>query len=109
MKKAKRSYVLRARAERQADTRARIVEAIMNLHAEVGPRHTTVSAIAKPVLLFSPSRSYDESAIAATPSTMPTHVTVEGFVPDTAMSHAIGTPDITTAAAGAADRKEPRE
>jgi AcrR family transcriptional regulator len=47
MKKAKRSYVLRARAERLADTRARIVEAIMFLHQEVGPRHTTISAIAK--------------------------------------------------------------
>jgi AcrR family transcriptional regulator len=47
MKKAKRPYVLRARAERQADTRARIVEAIMHLHGEVGPRNTTVSAIAE--------------------------------------------------------------
>jgi AcrR family transcriptional regulator len=47
MKEAKRSYVLKARARRLADTRARIVEAIMFLHQEVGPRHTTVSAIAK--------------------------------------------------------------
>lgn len=47
MKKAKRSYVLKARAKRLADTRARIVEAIMFLHQEVGPRHTTISAIAK--------------------------------------------------------------
>lgn len=47
MKKAKRTYVLRARADRQADTRARIVEAIMHLHGEVGPRNTTVSAIAR--------------------------------------------------------------
>lgn len=47
MKKAKRAYVLRARADRQADTRARIVEAIMHLHGEVGPRNTTVSAIAE--------------------------------------------------------------
>jgi AcrR family transcriptional regulator len=47
MKKAKRSYVLKARAKRLANTRARIVEAIMCLHQEVGPRHTTISAIAK--------------------------------------------------------------
>lgn len=47
MKKAgKRAYVLRARGERLAETRTRIVEAIMRLHEEVGPRHTTVSAIA---------------------------------------------------------------
>src|SRR5215470_19043989 len=46
MKKAKRGYVLRARAEQAAQTRARIVEAIMQLHQEVGPRNTTISAIA---------------------------------------------------------------
>src|SRR5262245_63643931 len=46
MKKAKRRYVLRARAEHVAETRARIVNAIMKLHEEVGPRSTTVSAIA---------------------------------------------------------------
>ena len=39
--------MLKARAERQANTRARIVEAIMHLHQDVGPRHTTVSAIAR--------------------------------------------------------------
>jgi AcrR family transcriptional regulator len=46
MKKRKRRYILRARAELVAETRARIVEAIMRLHGEVGPRNTTVSAIA---------------------------------------------------------------
>jgi AcrR family transcriptional regulator len=46
MKKVKRRYVLRARGEQVAETRARIIEAIMRLHEEVGPRHTTVSAIA---------------------------------------------------------------
>lgn len=46
MKKRKRRYVLRARGQQVAETRARIVEAIMQLHGEVGPRHTTVSAIA---------------------------------------------------------------
>ena len=47
MKKAKRRYELRARGEEVAKTRARIVEAIMRLHGEVGPRNTTVSAIAE--------------------------------------------------------------
>ena len=46
MKRVKRRYVLRARAERVAETRARIVEAIMRLHEALGPRNTTVSAIA---------------------------------------------------------------
>lgn len=46
MRKAKRRYVLRARAEHVAETRARIVVAIMELHEQVGPRNTTVSAIA---------------------------------------------------------------
>jgi len=47
MKKVKRRYELRARGEEVAKTRARIVEAIMRLHGEVGPRNTTVSAIAE--------------------------------------------------------------
>ena len=45
-KTKKRPYVLRARGERVADTRARIVEAITQWHREIGPWHTTVSAIA---------------------------------------------------------------
>jgi AcrR family transcriptional regulator len=46
MKRTKRRYVLRMRGDQVAETRARIVEAIMGLHGEVGPRNTTVSAIA---------------------------------------------------------------
>jgi AcrR family transcriptional regulator len=46
MKRAKRRYEQRVRGARVAETRARIVEAIMSLHGEVGPRNTTVSAIA---------------------------------------------------------------
>jgi AcrR family transcriptional regulator len=46
MKKVKRRYELKARGEQVAETRARIVEAIMQLHQDVGPRNTTVSAIA---------------------------------------------------------------
>jgi AcrR family transcriptional regulator len=46
MKKRKRPYVQRVRGDHVAETRARIVEAIMQLHQEIGPRNTTVSAIA---------------------------------------------------------------
>jgi AcrR family transcriptional regulator len=42
-----RTYQLRRRAERQADTRRRIVEAAVALHTSVGPLQTTVSAIAE--------------------------------------------------------------
>ncbi|MFN3892201.1 MAG: TetR/AcrR family transcriptional regulator [Beijerinckiaceae bacterium] len=41
-----RSYKLNERARSQAETRQRIVEAAVQLHEELGPRATTVSAIA---------------------------------------------------------------
>lgn len=41
-----RKYELRRRAERQAETRRRIVEAAIALHTTVGPARTTLSAIA---------------------------------------------------------------
>jgi AcrR family transcriptional regulator len=47
MSSQKRPYELKARAERQAETRARIVDATVALHAEVGPARTTVSEIAR--------------------------------------------------------------
>src|SRR3954451_10637574 len=40
-------YELKQRAERQAQTRQRIVEATVDLHTEVGPAATTISAIAE--------------------------------------------------------------
>lgn len=43
----KRTYVLRHRAERQADTRRRITEAAVALHLEVGPAATQVSEVAR--------------------------------------------------------------
>lgn len=43
----KRKYVLRRRAERQQATRDRIVKATVALHEELGPRATTISAIAE--------------------------------------------------------------
>jgi AcrR family transcriptional regulator len=44
---AKRKYELKRRAENQATTRQRIVEAALQLHATVGPARTTVMDIAK--------------------------------------------------------------
>jgi AcrR family transcriptional regulator len=46
MSEEKRPYRLNARAKAQDETRRRIVEATMQLHEEIGPRATTISAIA---------------------------------------------------------------
>jgi AcrR family transcriptional regulator len=45
----KRKYELKARAERQRQTRERIVEATVSLHEEVGPARTTIADIARRV------------------------------------------------------------
>lgn len=42
----KRTYTKRRRAEQEAATRQRIVEATMALHEELGPRETSISAVA---------------------------------------------------------------
>jgi AcrR family transcriptional regulator len=42
-----RAYQKRKRAEREAETRRRIVEATVALHTSVGPARTTISAIAE--------------------------------------------------------------
>ena len=42
-----RTYTLRRRAEQQADTRRRIVEAAVDLHSSIGPAATTFSMIAE--------------------------------------------------------------
>src|ERR1700682_1918487 len=47
MSSASRKYELKARAEKQAATRLRIVEATSELHEEVGPARTTVAEIAR--------------------------------------------------------------
>lgn len=44
---SKRRYILKQRAESQEETRRRIVEAAAHLHEKVGPRETTISAIAE--------------------------------------------------------------
>jgi AcrR family transcriptional regulator len=43
----KRPYRMRVRAERQAETRRRIVEAAVELHSTVGPARTSLSAVAE--------------------------------------------------------------
>ena len=43
----KRTYTLRRRAEQQAETRQRIVEAAVALHGSLGPAATTVSMVAE--------------------------------------------------------------
>ena len=42
-----RTYTLKRRAEQQAETRQRIVEAAVDLHGSVGPALTTISMIAE--------------------------------------------------------------
>ena len=42
-----RRYELKQRAERQAETRQRIIEAVVALHREIGPGRATISAIAE--------------------------------------------------------------
>ena len=44
---SRRKYELRQRAETQAHTRARIVEAALELHGTVGPARTNISEIAR--------------------------------------------------------------
>lgn len=43
----KRAYRLGKRAQQQAETRRRIVEAAVDLHSTIGPAHTTVAQIAE--------------------------------------------------------------
>jgi len=42
-----RNYRLKRRAERQAETRRRIVDATVELHTSVGPARTTISGLAE--------------------------------------------------------------
>lgn len=42
-----RKYTLKRRAEKQAETRERILDAVVALHEELGPAQTSISAIAE--------------------------------------------------------------
>jgi len=47
MKGRKRPYVQKARRRRREQTRMRIVRALVALHQEVGPKNTTIAAVAE--------------------------------------------------------------
>jgi AcrR family transcriptional regulator len=47
MNTSKRTYQLKKRAERQDETRQRIVEAAVALHEQIGPAQTSISGIAE--------------------------------------------------------------
>src|SRR6187551_1537752 len=47
MKLMARTYTLKRRAEQQAETRQRLVEAAVDLHGTVGPARTTFSMVAE--------------------------------------------------------------
>ena len=47
MGKQARSYVQTARRQSQEETRTRIVKALVELHQELGPKNTTIAAVAK--------------------------------------------------------------
>lgn len=47
MSSEKRQYELKARADRQQETRRRIIDATVELHEELGPARTTISEIAR--------------------------------------------------------------
>ena len=47
LKMMARTYTLKRRAEQQAETRRRIVEAAVDLHGSVGPAQTTLSMVAE--------------------------------------------------------------
>lgn len=47
MTKRKRPYRMRQRAASQQETRLKVIEATMQLHEELGPRNTSISAIAE--------------------------------------------------------------
>jgi AcrR family transcriptional regulator len=46
-RKRTRAYIQTRRADQQADTRRRIVEATVDLHSEIGPALTTISMVAE--------------------------------------------------------------
>src|SRR5262245_30208938 len=47
MKSSTRTYQLKKRAERQDETRQRIVDAAVELHEQLGPAQTSISVIAE--------------------------------------------------------------
>ena len=87
-----RKYELKERAERQAETRRRIVDAVVALHRQIGPARTTISAIAERagVERLTVYRHFaDESSLFAACSA---HFATEVPPPDPALWSAIRQP-----------------
>ena len=92
-RKRPRSYALGRRAESQAETRQRIVEATVELHGTIGPVRTTISAIAEKAAVqrltvyrhFPDERSLLEACSSHARALMP--------VPDAAAWRAIADPE----------------
>jgi AcrR family transcriptional regulator len=98
----KRAYRLSARAESQAETRRRIVDAAIELHEKLGPAHTPISAIAERagVTRLTLYRHFpDEAAIFAACTS---HWGAQHPFPDVALWAAIRDPAARAAAALAA-------
>jgi AcrR family transcriptional regulator len=98
----KRTYRLSARAESQAETRQRIVDAAIALHEKLGPAHTPISAIAERagVTRLTLYRHFpDEAAIFAACTS---HWGARHPLPDASLWNGIADPAARAAAALAA-------
>ena len=87
-----RTYELKQRAERQEETRRRIVEAAVELHSTIGPSQTTVKAIAETAGVTRPTvyaHFPDDRALLQACSG---HVRESAPPPDAAAWRAIGDP-----------------
>src|SRR3954469_1224735 len=90
--KSPRTYELKRRAERQEETRRRIVDAAVELHSTLGPARTTVQAIAERAGVTRPTvyaHFPDERTLFQACSG---HVRATVPPPDTAAWHAIADP-----------------
>lgn len=95
----KRTYQLKQRAERQEETRRRIVEAAVELHSSLGPSRTTVTAVAERAGVTRPTvyaHFPDDRALFEACSG---HVRTAVPPPDPAAWEAIADPDARVAAA----------
>jgi AcrR family transcriptional regulator len=92
-KTSQRGYQLKERAQQQAETRRRIIEAVVALHEEVGPARTTVVEIADRANVSRPtvySHFPDEHSLITACSR---HWTLANPRPDTAAWKQIGNPE----------------
>src|SRR5690349_11417186 len=85
MKPMKRKYELKKRADRQDDTRQRIVEAAVALHEQLGPAQTSISAIAERAGVGRPTvyRHFPDERSLFTACT--SHYMAQHHLPDTSL------------------------